>query len=67
MGKLYKIPKESNKYINEGELIMNYDIIIDLNNVTLEECVDLYEKKSIISIINDGRIINFEKEINYEY
>ena len=68
MGKLYKIPKESNKYINEGELIMNYDKIIDLNNVTLEDCLDLYEKKNMTTDINDGRIINFEKEITtYEY
>ena len=47
---------------------MNYDKIIDLNNVTLEECVDLFEKKNIVTIINDGRIIDFEKEENvYEY
>lgn len=47
---------------------MNYDKIIDLNNVTLEDCLDLYEKKNMTTDINDGRIINFEKEITtYEY
>ena len=43
---------------------MDYNLIIDLNNVTLEECFDLYEKKNMTTIINDGRIINFEKEEN---
>lgn len=39
---------------------MNYDTVIELNEVTLEDCIDLYEKKDICTIINDGRIINFE-------
>lgn len=47
---------------------MDYNLIIELNNVTLEDCLDLYEKKNMTTIINDGRIINFEKErITYEY
>ena len=40
---------------------MDYDKIINLDNVTLEDCVDLYEKKNIITIINDGRIVNLQK------
>ena len=41
---------------------MNYESIIELSNVTLEDCLEMYEKKSMISVINDGRIINFIKE-----
>lgn len=47
---------------------MDYNLIIELNNVTLEDCLDLYNKKNITTVINDGRIINFEKENNiHEY
>lgn len=46
---------------------MDYNTIIELSNVTLEDCLNLYEKKNMITIINDGIIINFEKEkITYE-
>lgn len=41
---------------------MDYSAIIELDNVTLEDCLDLYEKKNIVTVINNGRIINFEKE-----
>ncbi len=40
---------------------MNYENVIELDNVTLEDCIDLYEKKNIFTIINDGRITNFLK------
>ena len=47
---------------------MDYDTVIELSEVTLEDCMDLYEKKNMTTVINDGRIINFEKERNtYEY
>ena len=41
---------------------MNYDAVIELDEVTLEDCIDLYEKKNMSTIINDGHIINFAKE-----
>ena len=41
---------------------MNYENMIDLDNVTLEDCIDLYYKKGIYTEINDGRVINFVKE-----
>ena len=41
---------------------MDYDAVIELDNVTLEDCLDLYTKKNVTTIINDGRIINFIKE-----
>lgn len=41
---------------------MVYENIIELDNVTLEDCLDLYEKKNISVVINDGHVINFVKE-----
>lgn len=41
---------------------MNYENIIELDNITLEDCIYLYDKKNIYTIINDGRIINLVKE-----
>ena len=42
--------------------IMDYSAVIELSEVTLEDCLDLYEKKNICTIINDGIIKDFEKE-----
>lgn len=39
---------------------MDYEAVIELDEVTLEDCIDLYEKKGICTIIEDGRVINFE-------
>lgn len=41
---------------------MDYDKIIELDDVTLQDCEELYDLKSIEIVINDGRIINFVKE-----
>ena len=41
---------------------MDYDTVIELDNVTLEDCIDLYEKKNISTVINDGKITTFVKE-----
>ena len=38
---------------------MEYDKIIDLNNVTLQDCCVLFQYKKIRTVINDGRIVNF--------
>ena len=40
---------------------MDYNNVIELDEVTLEDCIDLYEKKGIATVINDGRVINFEQ------
>lgn len=40
---------------------MNYDQVIELDNVTLEDCVKLFERKNKYVIINDGRIIGWEE------
>ena len=39
---------------------MDYDTVIELDEVTLDDCMELYEKKNICTIIEDGRVINFE-------
>lgn len=41
---------------------MNYENILELDNITLEDCVELYKKKSIYAVINDGRIVNLVKK-----
>lgn len=41
--------------------MMDYSQVIELDDVTLQDCIDLYEKSNMTSIINDGRIINFKK------
>ena len=41
---------------------MDYDKIIELDDVTLHDCEELYDLKGIKIVINDGRIVNFVKE-----
>ena len=41
---------------------MDYDKIIELDDVTLLDCEELYDLKGIEIIINDGRIVNFVKD-----
>ena len=41
---------------------MKYENVIELDNVTLEDCIELYEKKNVTTVINDGRVSNFTKE-----
>lgn len=41
---------------------MKYENIVELDNITLEECIDLYLTKDILVEINDGHITNLIKE-----
>lgn len=41
---------------------MRYENIENLDRVTLEDGLDLYEKKEIFTLINDGKVSGFEKE-----
>ena len=43
-------------------MIKNYNQVINLDTVTLEDCLELYMYKDMITIIEDGRITNFRKE-----
>ena len=42
--------------------LKNYDKIIELDNVTLQDCIDMYKMKDMCAVLDDGRVINFEKE-----
>ena len=40
---------------------------IDLENVKLEDCVELYEKKGVETLLEDGKITRFQEvEEKYE-
>ena len=41
---------------------MDYDAVIELDYVTLKDCIDLYEKKNVKTVISDGHITDFVKE-----
>lgn len=41
---------------------MDYNVFIDLDNVIIEDCIDMYYKKGMCAVINDGILINFRKE-----
>lgn len=41
---------------------MDYNTVVDLENVLLEDSIDLFEKRKIITVIEDGKISNFKKE-----
>ena len=41
---------------------MDYNNVIELDEVTLEDCIDLYEKKNVKTVISDGHITDFVKE-----
>ena len=38
---------------------MNYKKIIDLYNVTVEDCVHLYENERLCTLIKDSYVVNF--------
>lgn len=35
---------------------------MNIEKITLEDCLDLYEKKGIVTILKDGKVIGFQKE-----
>lgn len=39
---------------------MNYEKFIELDHITLEECMCLYAFGNMICIINDGKIVNLQ-------
>lgn len=41
---------------------MNYEDVIELDNVTLGDCLDWHKYIGGYVIINDGKIINFVRE-----
>lgn len=45
---------------------MKYEDFVELDNVTLQDCIDLFEKKNKRTVINDGCIVDFVKEEDKE-
>ena len=41
---------------------MDYSTVIELDNITIQDCVDMYKMKNMIAIINDGKVVGFKKE-----
>lgn len=41
---------------------MNYEKIVELDNVTLQDCCEMYDYRNMVTIIEDGRIVNFIKQ-----
>lgn len=35
---------------------------MNLEAVTIQDCIDMYEKKGLCAIINSGKVVGFEKE-----
>ena len=42
---------------------MSYDTILDLDNITLQDCESMLSK-GYRAVINDGHVVNFEREEN---
>lgn len=40
---------------------MSYDTIIDLDNITLQNCESMFVE-GFTAVINDGHVIDFERE-----
>ena len=60
MERIHRLSKKGTKSMKK----MDYSNIIELDNVLLQDCEDMYRTKNMIAVIKDGRIINFEKENN---
>ena len=43
--------------------IMDYSTIIELSYLTLEDCINLYEKRKLVTNINDGIVTSLELEV----
>lgn len=49
-------------YEQKGDFDMNYEQIIDLSEVTVQDCLDLFKMKRRCTILNDGKIVDFRTE-----
>ena len=58
MERIHKLSKKGTKSMKK----IDYSNIIELDNVTLQDCEDMYRTKNMRTVIDNGRIINFEKE-----
>lgn len=40
---------------------MTYSKYIDLDNLTIGECLSIFENDGLVSVINDGKLMNLEE------
>lgn len=43
---------------------MDYSNYIELDNITIQDCIDLLKYKNTRVIINDGRIVNLKEDFS---
>lgn len=41
---------------------MDYNKIIEMDNVTVDDCVNAYRHRGLRAVINDGHVVNFIDE-----
>lgn len=41
---------------------MDYGLIMELDNLTVRDCVKLFVEEGLTAIVHDGRILNLERE-----
>ena len=58
MERIHRLSKKGTKSMKK----IDYSNIIELDNVTLQDCEDMYRMKNMRTVINDERVKNFEKE-----
>ena len=58
MERIHRLSKKGTKSMKK----MDYNNIIELDNVTMQDCEDMYRMKNMRTVIDDGRVVNFEKE-----
>ena len=58
MERIHRLSKKGTKSMKK----IDYNNIIELDNVTLQDCEDMYRMKNMRTVINDERVKNFEKE-----
>ncbi len=57
-----QVTSEVKEKLEKGYILEKESKDMNLENVTVEDCEELYEKKDTITVLNDGKIEKFEKE-----
>jgi len=57
-----QVTSEIKEKLEKGYILEKESEEMNLENVTVEDCEELYSKKDTITVLNDGKIEKFEKE-----
>ena len=41
---------------------MDYSTVMELDNITIQDCIDMANMTDMIAITNDGKVVGFKKE-----